>query len=69
MLYFLVGIVGIVIGFVLAVIDQRQNLIGKLRHVNDEDGTYFFMELFEPNLGKIISKKYVVLEVDSKSQK
>ena len=68
MLYF---VVGFFIGSILAYAAIHKSIIGKLRHVSDEDGTYFFMELFESNIHKIVNKKYVVLkcESDAGSQK
>ena len=66
-------VVGIIMGFILALVLMAYALahkayVGKLKYVSDEDGTYFFMELTE-SLQKIIGKKYVLLEVDDQTQK
>lgn len=60
MLNFVLGFVG---GFVFAVLCISRLVVGKLAKVQDEDGVYPFMVLKDPDVNKIFSKKYVVLEV------
>lgn len=61
MFYFAIGLL---VGILVTCIGVRRLIVGKLKYVLDEDGTYFFMELSDPSISKIVRKKYVVLTVD-----
>jgi hypothetical protein len=58
-------IIGLVVGFILACCAMVGKIVGKLKHVTDEDGTYLFLELNQPDVNKVLSHKYVVLEVET----
>lgn len=60
MIYFALGIIT---GFIFAVLCVSRLVIGKLTYVRDADGTYPLMVLNDPDIGKIFEKKFVVLEV------
>lgn len=61
MFYFAIGLL---VGILVTCIGVHRLIVGKLKYVLDEDGTYFFMELSDPSISKIVRKKYVVLKVD-----
>lgn len=65
MLYFMLGVIA---GFVFAVLCFSRLVIGKLMRVQDEDGVYPFMELKDPNVNAIFKKKYVVLEISNSQE-
>lgn len=60
MLYFILGVIA---GFVFAMLYFSRLIIGKLSRVQDEDGVYPFMVLNDPNVDNIFKKKFVVLKV------
>ena len=65
MFYF---ILGVMIGFVFAVLCVSRLVIGKLSRVHDEDGVYPYMILNDPNVDNIFKKKFVVLQVNQSQE-
>ena len=61
MFYFLIGLL---VGILVTCIGVRRLIVGKLKYIFDEDGAYFFMELSDSSVSKIVRRKYVVLKVD-----
>lgn len=61
MLWFLLGVV---VGISLMAYGMALKIVGRLKYVVDEGTVHFFMELDKPDVGNILSKKYVVLNVD-----
>lgn len=62
MLYFVLGVVA---GFIFAVLCVSRLVVGKLARVQDEDGVYPYMVLDDPNVENVFKKKFVVLEIDN----
>ena len=60
MLYFALGVIT---GFVFAVLCVSTLIVGKIDCVRDEDGVYPYMVLNEPNVDKVFAKKFVMLQV------
>lgn len=58
-------ILGVVLGFLLACTAMVNKIIGKLKYKIDDGEIYFFMELENPDVGNILGRKYVVLQVES----
>lgn len=61
-------VVGFITGFVFAVLCFSRLVIGRLMRVQDEDGVYPYMELYDPNVNNMFKKKYVVLEVSDSQE-
>ena len=59
-------VLGVVVGFMLAAFSVTLKIVGNLGYVIDEGDVHFFMKLSKPDVGSILSRKYVVLEVDEK---
>ena len=60
MLYF---VLGVIVGFVFAVLCVSRLVVGNLARVQDEDGVYPYMVLKDPNVDNVFKKKFVVLQV------
>lgn len=60
MLYFILGVIA---GFIFAVLCVSRLVIGKLKRVQDSDGVYPYMVLKDPNVDNIFKMKFVVLQV------
>lgn len=58
---------GVVVGFIFAVLCFSRLVVGTLSRVQDEDGVYPYMVLNDPNIENVFKKKYIILEV-SQSQ-
>lgn len=59
-------VLGLVVGFVLGVYGITRKIVGKLKYTIDDGDLYFFMELPNPDVSKILSQRFVILEVDAK---
>lgn len=60
MLYF---ILGVIVGFIFAVLCVSTLIVGKIAKVQDEDGVYPYMVLKDPDVNNVFKKKFIVLEV------
>lgn len=57
-------ILGVIIGFALACCGMMLKIVGKLKYAIEDGELYFFMHLDDNNPGQLLTKKYVILEVD-----
>lgn len=57
--------IGCAIGFLIACYRLHKLIVGTLRIAYDEQ-TYLFVELDDPNIGKLMDRKYVIMRVDSR---
>lgn len=67
MLYFLVGLIGFILGLFFTAFGMVVKIVGTLRvDSSNEDGPYLFLELTK-SLPEVTSQKYVVCHVDTRS--
>ena len=62
MVWWFIG--GIILGYLLACTAFVGKIIGDLKYRIRDDDIYFYMAVENPDVGDILSKKYVVLKVD-----